>query len=118
MNDPTGSRPSTAVPALDLAKLRALLPGVGTSGLESADASVRSVRGKVLKLKLGFNPNSSSVGTTVVVFLWSLVASGAVLSLAAAVLAHRFARRTEGNGRSPTPAGQGTAPPEVAGAAS
>src|SRR5213594_4282382 len=77
---------------IDLGKLRALLPGVGTAGLASAEASARPLRGKVLKLKLGFNPNSSSVGTTVVVFLWSLVASGAVLSFTAAVLAHRFGR--------------------------
>src|SRR5712692_1260113 len=104
--------------AIDLGKLRALLPELGTAGLGAAEASTRPLRGRILKLKLGFNPNSSSVGTTVVVFLWSLVASGAVLSFTAAVLAHRFARRTEGNGRGPTPAGRGTAPPEVAGAAS
>jgi len=81
---------------LDPEKLRALLPALGTAGLESAPASAAGFRGKVLKLRLGFNPNSSSVGTTVVVFLWSLVASGAVLSFAAAVLAHRFARRRQG----------------------
>ena len=80
-------------PVLDPGKLRALLPGVGTAGLASAEASASPLRGRVLKLKLGFNPNSSSVGTTVVVFLWSLVASGAVLSFAAAVLAHRFGKR-------------------------
>jgi hypothetical protein len=44
----------------------------------------------VLKLRLGFNPNSSSVGTTVVVFVWSMIASGAALALAAGVLARRF----------------------------
>jgi len=78
---------------LDPEKLRALLPPLGTAGLESAAASPRPLRGKLLKLKLGFNPNSSSVGTPVVVFLWTLVASGAVLSFAAAVLAERFRRR-------------------------
>jgi hypothetical protein len=78
---------------IDTAKLRALLPDLGTVGLETTAAAPRAPRGKVLKLKLGFNPNSSSVGTTVVVFLWSLVASGAVLALASAVLAHRFHRR-------------------------
>jgi len=78
---------------LDAAKLRALLPALGTAGLASAPAAPHPPRGKLLKVRLGFNPNSSSVGTTVVVFLWSLVASGAVLSLAAAVLAHRFRRR-------------------------
>lgn len=92
MNDPTGSG------LLDVARLRALLPGLGTAGLGSAAASGQPLRGKVLKLKLGFNPNSSSVGTTIVVFLWTLVASGAVLSLAAAVLAHRLSRKGRGAG--------------------
>jgi hypothetical protein len=78
---------------VDVDKLRALLPELGSAGLETAAASTRPTRGKVLKLKLGFNPNSSSVGTTVVVFLWTLVASGAVLAFASAVLAHRFQRR-------------------------
>lgn len=90
--------PSTAAGTLDLDALRSLLPDVGTAGLGSAEASRRPLRGRVLKLRLGFNPNSSSVGTTVVVFLWSLVASGAVLSLAAAVLAYRFRRRGEPGG--------------------
>ena len=84
---------SDPIPTLDVAKLRALLPSVGTAGLESSAAITPPRRGKVLKLKLGFNPNSSSVGTTVVVFLWSLVASGAVLAFTSAVLAYRFERR-------------------------
>jgi hypothetical protein len=78
---------------IDATKLRALLPDLGTVGLAETPAAAQVPRGKVLKLKLGFNPNSSSVGTTVVVFLWSLVASGAVLALASAVLAHRFQRK-------------------------
>jgi hypothetical protein len=82
-----------APPTIDVAKLRALIPGVGTAGLERSEASARPLRGRILKLKLGFNPNSSSVGTTVVVFLWSLVASGAVLAFTSAVLAHRFRRK-------------------------
>lgn len=100
----TSAPPSATV---DVAKLRALLPALGTAGLGSADASDRPLRGRVLKLKLGFNPNSSSVGTTVVVFLWTLVASGAVLSLTAAVLANRFRRRR--------PGGEPSVPPVAAG---
>src|SRR5262245_44170908 len=88
-------------PRLDIAKLRALLPAVGSVGLDSAEASAPPARGKVLKLKLGFNPNSSSVGTTVVVFLWSLVASGAVVALASAILAHRFRRRRANESTTP-----------------
>src|SRR5262245_34584853 len=83
-------RPATT---LDVTKLRALLPALGTAGLDAAAATAPPARGRILKLKLGFNPNSSSVGTTVVVFLWTLVASGAVLSFAAAVLAYRFQRK-------------------------
>jgi hypothetical protein len=85
--------PSDREPQIDVARLRALLPQLGSAGLEDCDASSRPVRGRVLKLKLGFNPNSSSVGTTVVVFLWTLVASGAVLAFTSAVLAHRFRRK-------------------------
>ena len=91
----TGRAPSSPplVPSLDPAKLRALLPTLGTAGLADADAAGVPLRGRVLRLRLGFNPNSSSVGTTVVVFLWGLIASGAVLSFTAAVLAHRFRRK-------------------------
>ena len=78
---------------VDVNRLRALLPELGSAGLASAAAADPPRRGQLLKLKLGFNPNSSSVGTTVVVFLWSLVASGAVLAFAGAILAYRFQRR-------------------------
>ena len=88
---------SPSIPSLDPDKLRALLPALGTAGLGTADAADVPLRGRVLRLRLGFNPNSSSVGTTVVVFLWGLIASGAVLSFTAAVLAHRF-RRTGRSG--------------------
>ena len=99
-------RPGTS---LDVTKLRALLPSLGTAGLDAAAATTPPTRGKILKLKLGFNPNSSSVGTTVVVFLWTLVASGAVMSFAAAVLAYRFQRK-RGRGK----AALGGPAPEVA----
>lgn len=95
-------RDVAASPRLDVARLRSLLPGLGTAGLGSSAAATAPRRGKLLKLKLGFNPNSSSVGTTVVVLLWSLVASGAVLAFASAVLAHRFRRRSPGEGSTPT----------------
>jgi len=92
-----------AASGLDVAKLRALLPHVGTVGLATAGAATPPLRGKVLRLKIGFNPNSSSVGTTVVVFLWSLVASGAVLALTAAILTHRFQRKRKTLEHLPTP---------------
>lgn len=90
--------PSAEPVSVDVAKLRTLLPTLGSAGLETAEASARPLRGRVLKLKLGFNPNSSSVGTTVVVFLWSLVASGAVVAFTSAVLAHRFRRKSRDPG--------------------
>ena len=84
---------AVAIPSLDPDMLRALLPALGTAGLADAEAADVPLRGRVLRLRLGFNPNSSSVGTTVVVFLWGLIASGAVMSFTAAVLAHRFRRK-------------------------
>ena len=102
----TGGAPLPSIPSLDPAALRRLLPALGTAGLADADAADVPLRGRVLRLRLGFNPNSSSVGTTVVVFLWGLVASGAVLSLTAAVLAHRFRRKGRAGD---VPAGAGAA---------
>jgi len=32
---------------------------------------IRLRRGKVLKIKLGYNPNSSSIGSLITTFLWS-----------------------------------------------
>lgn len=46
--------------------------------------------GRVLRVRLGYNPNSSSVGTTVVVFLWSMVGSATVLAATASLLAWRL----------------------------
>jgi hypothetical protein len=98
VSDATRELGERAAGTIDVARLRALLPALGTAGLESAEGSTRPLRGKVLKLKLGFNPNSSSVGTTVVVFLWTLVASGAVTAMVTAVLGHRFLRRRQAGG--------------------
>ncbi|MBI3782685.1 MAG: hypothetical protein HY270_04715 [Deltaproteobacteria bacterium] len=102
MNEP--EEQVTPIPRLDAGRLRALLPGLGTAGLKRAATSSIPPKGKLLKLKLGFNPNSSSVGTTVVVFLWSLVASGAVLAIAAALLSLRFQRKSKPGQRVDGPA--------------
>ena len=100
-------RPAVAGdPPLDLARLRELVPALGTNGLGAEPASGRPLAGKILTLKLGFNPNSSSVGTTVVVLLWTAASSGAVLSLVAAVLAHRL-------GRSAPPLADQPGPPQA-----
>lgn len=45
--------------------------------------------GRVLSVKLGYNPNSSSVGSVVSVLFWSATAAAAALNLTAALLAKR-----------------------------
>ena len=100
------SKRATRALPLDPDALRALIPALGSAGLAQAAADAPPREGRVLKLRLGFNPNSSSVGTTVVVFVWSMVASGAAFALVAGVLAHRFAReRPPGEGAAPAGAG-------------
>lgn len=66
-------------------------------------------RGRVLKVKLGYNPNSSSIGTTAIVFLWSLAAATTALATVAGLLlrSRRFARVGE---RAPEPDASGGAP--------
>lgn len=45
--------------------------------------------GRVLSVKLGYNPNSSSVGSVVSVLFWSATAATLALNLTAALLAKR-----------------------------
>lgn len=47
------------------------------------------MKGKILKVKTGYNPNSSSIGTEIVVFFTSVAAVSAVFSTVAAVLMSR-----------------------------
>lgn len=46
-------------------------------------------RGGVLRLKLGYNPNSSSVGSVVTTLLWTATFGAAALNIAAALLRER-----------------------------
>lgn len=46
-------------------------------------------RGRVLKVKLGFNPNSSSVASVVTIVMWSAAGAAAALNLFAGLLAKR-----------------------------
>ena len=76
-------------------RLRALLsarPRGETGEGPPAPEAAPPARGRVLRLRMGFNPNSSSVGTTVVVFLWSMIGCASVLAATAGLLAHRLAR--------------------------
>ncbi len=57
----------------------------------SARGASRPLEGRVLRVKLGYNPNSSSVGSVVTVLFWSAAASAAALNLVSALLAKRRA---------------------------
>ncbi|MCA9547664.1 MAG: hypothetical protein KC613_24845 [Myxococcales bacterium] len=46
-------------------------------------------QGRVLAVKLGYNPNSSSVGSVVSLLFWSATAGALALNLTAALLAKR-----------------------------
>ncbi|MBW2455086.1 MAG: hypothetical protein JRI68_11275 [Deltaproteobacteria bacterium] len=61
-------------------------------------------KGRILRLKLGYNPNSSSIGTIVfampAALLGSIVAFGAVAGLVTAAALHRKGDGTEADSNS------------------
>ena len=64
---------------------------VAASGLPSWDGP-----GRVLRVKLGYNPNSSSVGSVVTVLMWSTVFSSVVLNAMAAVVVSEWKKQSAG----------------------
>ncbi len=56
--------------------------------IEAGEGS-EPLKGRVLRVKLGFNPNSSSVGSLVTVLFWSAAAGTMALNLVSAALAKR-----------------------------
>ena len=62
--------------------------------LRAAAEGGEPLEGEVLRVKLGFNPNSSSVGSLVTVLFWSATAGTMALNYVAATLAKR---KTEGS---------------------
>ena len=50
-------------------------------------------KGKILKVRLGFNPNSSSIGIDISVFLWSAVIITTVLNAIMALVSILKSRR-------------------------
>ncbi len=52
-------------------------------------AAGRPPRGKVLAVKLGYNPNSSSIGTATSVFLWGMLAGYTLFNLLSAIVLSR-----------------------------
>lgn len=53
-------------------------------------------RGKVLAVKLGYNPNSSSIGTATSVLLWGMLAGYTLFNLLSAVVLSRSATDQDG----------------------
>ncbi len=51
----------------------------------------RPSRGKVLAVKLGYNPNSSSIGTATSVLLWGMLAGYTLFNLLSAIVLSRAA---------------------------
>lgn len=62
---------------------------------EAAPASAEPGEGRVLRLKLGYNPNSSSVGSVVTTLLWSATAGAAALNIAAALIRERAGQKAQ-----------------------
>ena len=56
-------------------------------------------RGRILKVKHGYNPNSSSIGTEITAFLWGAAVFSAAVNLLAAVVQSIAARRHSGKKR-------------------
>lgn len=47
-------------------------------------------KGKILKIKLGYNPNSSSIGTDIIIFFVSFTAASAVFNTIATYITRIF----------------------------
>lgn len=88
--------PTPEFPRLDISakELQRRLPSFGHAGLQ-AHPKLKSNPGKILRLRLGMNPNSSSVGTNVIVFMWTLTSCAAIFTIASGLLAARFADSEE-----------------------
>jgi len=55
-------------------------------------------KGKILKIRLGFNPNSSSIGIDISVFLWSAVIITTVVNTIMALVSILRSRRDKNEG--------------------
>ncbi|MBI4568913.1 MAG: hypothetical protein HY719_11020 [Planctomycetes bacterium] len=47
--------------------------------------------GRVLRVKFGHNPNSSGIGTVALVFLWSTLITGGMMTVVSSFVLSRFA---------------------------
>ncbi|MEK7866172.1 MAG: hypothetical protein AAB434_05770 [Planctomycetota bacterium] len=67
---------------------------------EAPTPSGKPSRGKVLAVKLGYNPNSSSIGTATSVLLWGMLAGYTLFNLLSAIVISRASTESEGEPRS------------------
>lgn len=51
-------------------------------------------KGKILKVKQGYNPNSSSIGTEIVIFFTSLAGLSFIYATVSAILSSRKLKKT------------------------
>ena len=56
-------------------------------------------KGRVLKVKTGYNPNSSSIGTEITVFLWGAAIFTLVVNTLFALAATVMQKRNKRNGK-------------------
>ena len=71
---------------------------------QSRDAPVQDPaprRGKILKVKMGYNPNSSGIGTTVTVFLWGFAAMSSLASVVGGLILARISKKLTGGESEP-----------------
>ncbi|MFH1762226.1 MAG: hypothetical protein ABIA63_14095 [bacterium] len=50
---------------------------------------MKLLKGKILKVKTGYNPNSSSIGVYVDIFVWGTAAAALVINLIGALIDSR-----------------------------
>lgn len=68
------------------------------------DAGASHGPGKVLRVKLGYNPNSSSIGSVVSILMWSAAFGAIALNVFAAIVRGEAARLLPADGGHPAPA--------------
>jgi len=89
------ARPKT--PLLPLDDVSALIKVLDDLGPDASPLPTPEL-GRIRRLQIGYNPNSSSLGTSVVMLLWGMSIATFVLQAAAAVLlSKRSPQLTDGS---------------------
>ncbi|OGS21923.1 MAG: hypothetical protein A2298_00145 [Gammaproteobacteria bacterium RIFOXYB2_FULL_38_6] len=50
-------------------------------------------KGKILSVKCGYNPNSSSIGANISVFLWSTVSAGLFINTVIPIIINKLKKK-------------------------